>query len=1452
VNLSDLIVKLFNLLKLDRVFEGIGIFDRREASLTITGSDADNTLEIGLNPAGKITAEDVLIIGGKPTEANTDLIEVHAEGGDDLVILDQSNGALPHTQVFGGDGSDMVHVKGGSDGETFNVIANGTQVRLGDIDIAETEQLVVSMGGGNDTFTATGNLAALIQITVDGGAGDDTILGSNGADLLLGGDGDDFIDGQQGADVAFMGAGEDTFQWDPGDGSDTVEGQDGFDTLRFNGSNAGEIIDISANGERARLTRNVGNIVMDLNDVERIEVNAAGGADTIVVNDVTGTDVPQVKVNLAADGEADTVVIQGTAGDDTIGGPGPVEVSGNESGDKIVLSGLGGNDTLSDAGMSGGLQVVLDGGQGDDTLVSANGNAVMEGGEGFDTVQVNGADGAEVFTATANGTRVRLDRLDPSPFALDIGTSERLVVNMGAGNDSFSATGNLAALIAITVDGGAGDDTILGSNGADLLLGGDGDDFIDGQQGSDVAFMGAGEDTFQWDPGDGSDTVEGGAGTDTLRFNGSAGAEIFEVSANGERVLFTRNLGNIVMDLNEVERIEVNALGNTDTVIVNGLSGTDVTEVNVNLGADGQVDTVILQGTAGDDTMSGLGIVNVTSAESSDRVVLSGLGGNDTLAAGGVSGALQLVLDGGQGDDTLVSANGDAIMEGGEGFDTVEVNGAEGAEVFSATANGTRVRLDRLDPSPFALDIGTSERLVVNMGEGNDSFSATGNLAALIQITVDGGAGDDTILGSNGADLLLGGDGDDFIDGQQGADVAFMGAGEDTFQWDPGDGSDTVEGQDGFDNLRFNGSAGNEIMEVSANGERGRLTRNLGNIVMDVNEVERIELNIAGGTDTVIVNDLSGSTVHEVKVGFSADALVDTVIGNGTGGGDFVEVLGGEVPGGSSLGAILGLPAFIQLQGIEAIDQVVINALDGDDTISAAGVPAGIMKLVLDGGAGNDTIFGSQGDDVILGGAGDDVFEWNPGGGSDTVEGQDGVDALRFTGSGASERIDIFAVGGRIGLFRDVDSVSMDLDGIEQIHIRAGGGTDNVAVGDLSGTDVETVAIDLAGSAGSVTVNGAQGADVFGVSGNADGLTVFGLQAEVNAFHLDGDDRLTLNGLGGDDLIDATGLDAGVVELAMNGGLGDDVMLGSDGDDLFNGGDGDDVVLMGDGDDVFVWNPGDDNDTLEGQAGFDTLVFNGSNATENVDISANGGRVRFFRDVANVTMDLDDVESIDFNALGGADTVVVHDMSGTDLVEVNVNLAAANGAGDAQADAVIVQATSADDVILVIGEAGSASVLGLAAQVNVTGAEAALDRIVINAGDGDDVVEASALAAGGIRLFADGGGGNDVLIGSAGDDVLLGGAGDDVLIGNGGNDILDGGEGDDVIINAAQVRNFEAGAGSADRIDLTSIAGLSFDWLKAHAANVDGNAVLDLGNGSQVTLLGVSSESLHADDFLLA
>jgi Ca2+-binding RTX toxin-like protein len=79
-------------------------------------------------------------------------------------------------------------------------------------------------------------------------------------------------------------------------------------------------------------------------------------------------------------------------------------------------------------------------------------------------------------------------------------------------------------------------------------------------------------------------------------------------------------------------------------------------------------------------------------------------------------------------------------------------------------------------------------------------------------------------------------------------------------------------------------------------------------------------------------------------------------------------------------------------------------------------------------------------------------------------------------------------------------------------------------------------------------------------------------------------------------------------------------------------------------------------------------------------------------------------------------------------------------------------------------------------------ANAAHYQLPINGLGGDDVINGSGLAANAIQFHADGGDGNDVLIGGAGEDTLLGGPGDDVLNGGPGQDVLDGGPGNNTLI----------------------------------------------------------------------
>ncbi len=516
-----------------------------------------------------------------------------------------------------------------------------------------------------------------------------------------------------------------------------------------------------------------------------IQVFGLGGHDVITLNQANGA-LP--RANLF-----------GGSGNDTLtGGAGRDQLFGQTGNDTV--SGAGGGDLL----FGGSDLDTLTGGDADDQAFGESGDDRMiwnpgddtdlnEGGAGNDTVEVRGGGGTEAFSTTANGTRVRFDRIDPAPFAIDIGTSENLVLNANGGDDSFSATGNLAALIKITVDGGAGNDTLLGSNGVDVLVGADGTDFVDGQQGNDVSLLGAGDDTFQWDPGDGSDVVEGQDGTDTMRFNGSAGSEIFAASANGGRQRFTRNLGNIVMDTDDVEIVDLNALGGADTFTVNDLTGTDVVRLDADLAGtlsgtagDGQADAVIVNATNGDDvvlvtgdatrtSVSGLAAqVNISGAESSnDRLTVNALAGDDVVEASGLAtGAIQLTADGGDGDDVvlggegndvLLGGPGDDVLLGGGGTDVIDGGDGDDIEIQSLTAGSRRAAADqvtsastadagwvadhvRIDEGVTVIDVdGTEQKLAVTdmtelVTEANAELSSepTGDGTADVTVEVTG------------------------------------------------------------------------------------------------------------------------------------------------------------------------------------------------------------------------------------------------------------------------------------------------------------------------------------------------------------------------------------------------------------------------------------------------------------------------------------------------------------------------------------------------------------------------------------------------------------------------------------------------------------------------------------------------------------------------------------------
>ena len=514
------------------------------------------------------------------------------------------------------------------------------------------------------------------------------------------------------------------------------------------------------------------------------------------------------------------------------------------NGDDRVAAG-GGNDI---AFLGGGNDLF--------TWNAGDGSDIVDGGSGTDTLAFNGSAAAETIKLSTGilGT-IRVSN-NVENVNMTLAGMERIVIKAGAGNDVVDASALPAGQATLEIFGGDGNDLLIGS---------------------------AGNDSFVWNPGDDNDALEGRAGLDTMLFNGAVIGEQINVLANGQRVLFTRDIANVVMDLNDVERIDFNALGGADKVTVHELSGTDVTEVNVNLAGtlggstgDGAADQVIVNGSGGNDTIlafssgtsasvQGLAAVtNVANFEAAlDQLIVDGLGGNDTL----IGGAGSQVLRGGEGDD---------VISGGDGDDhdvrrrRQRPDGLEPRRRYRPRRGRRRRRHRRgqwrqrrrdlhrhrqrharalRPPRPGPL----LPRHRHDRGPGRQHQRRRRHASRppatwrLIKLTVDGGAGNDTILGSNGADMLIGGDGNDFIDGQQGNDVAFLGAGDDTFQWDPGDGSDTVEGQAGHRQAAVQRlERRRERSTSSANGERVRFTRDVGTIVMDLNDVEQHRLQRPG------------------------------------------------------------------------------------------------------------------------------------------------------------------------------------------------------------------------------------------------------------------------------------------------------------------------------------------------------------------------------------------------------------------------------------------------------------------------------------------------------------------------------------------------------------------------------------------------------------------------------
>jgi Ca2+-binding RTX toxin-like protein len=213
----------------------------------------------------------------------------------------------------------------------------------------------------------------------------------------------------------------------------------------------------------------------------------------------------------------------------------------------------------------------------------------------------------------------------------------------------------------------------------------------------------------------------------------------------------------------------------------------------------------------------------------------------------------------------------------------------------------------------------------------------------------------------------------------------------------------------------------------------------------------------------------------------------------------------------------------------------------------------------------------------------------------------------------------------------------------------------------------------------------------------------------------------------------------------------------------------------------------------------------GSAAGEQFRASANGTLARLTRSAGGVTdaLDAHEIERLGLVSFGGADTVVVDDLAGTGVTNVDAVLTDFSVPGG-QNDSVVVNATAGSDRIGAADVNGGVEVAGLAARIRVTGTAPAGDHLEIRGGGGNDAIDTTRMSPALMSYRGDGGVGDDTLRSGAGDDVLSGsagadqlfaGGGDNVAFGGAGNDLLRGEEGDDVLDGGADFDTLIGGAG---------------------------------------------------------
>lgn len=979
---------------------------------------------------------------------------------------------------------------------------------------------LIDGGMGNDTI-----LGSNFSDTIDGAGNDDTIAGWGGSDMISGGDGADSISGDTRNQVAFS-----YWRFDdtPEDGNDAIDGGNGNDTIYGEGGK--DTLFGGANDDKIFGDRNKVDTPLSVQDSDYLV--GGEGADQLVgggKNDIlygsNGND------SLWGDDTADWVPVSSNGNDHLYGETGEDQLIGGGNDDTLYGGSendrLWGDETQANLVISAHGKDYLDGGEGNDQLIGGGNNDQLLGGEGNDSMW--GDDSEPSVASSAHGRDYLsggngLDKL--------YGGGEADELHGGANNDLIYGD----AIESEVAASAHGNDTLYGDDGIDTLYGGGKDDVLFGGNDNDslwgddiTANLGiAANGNDELYGGDGNDQLIGGGKYDQLY--GGAGSDILSGDDNVFNVAGSAHGADFLNGGADNDYLYGD--GGNDTLM--GGSGNDY------LAGEHQLSSAIAAQSSsllGDDLLMGEDGTDVLlGGEGNDT--LDGGADNDTLIGG--AGADTYLFDIGSGQDTIDNEDSDAV---GTNNDTIVLGAGITPEGVTLTRSNNDLIIslndseDRLHVQGYFQADSTSTRSVENINFLNGTTWGIAFVKAKVLTprsgnnTLYGYDTPDAISGLGGADNLSGNAGNDTLEGGPGSDTLYGGAGSDTYQFSLGDGQDTI------------GSSA-----ITSLGDIDTLWMKSGispaDVILNTSGTSLI-IKIRGSTDQITVEDFlyqnnpnnSKSPLQQIKFADGPTWSHSAILSNLHGGSDLADRLDGTVYG------------------------EVINGQGGSDTLNG-----NEGNDTLNGGADSDTLDGGVGSDTLRGGSGADTYLFGLGSGQDLINNEDS-DAL--------------------GVNRDT------------IQLGAGITPTNVTLTRSS----DDLIISINGSDDQLTVQSyfqADGTSSFTVENlRFDGDTVWSyatVKANVGLI-VNGTtaNEAIAGGTGNDALFGQAGsdtLDGGAGNDALDGGLGNDSLRGGAGDDTYRFG-------KGDGQDIIASNA---ESTLQN----DTLSFKPGVALSDVRLSKSG------------------------------------------------------------------------------------------------------------------------------------------------------------------------------------------------------------------------------------------------------